>query len=60
LYGFGSFAAALIDGVIADWRGSYDLVYVLLAMLSGLSSVMALIRFRMLASEGASHQPLNS
>ncbi len=60
LYGFGSFAAALIAGVIADWRGSFDLVYVLLAMLSGLSSVMALIRFRMLASEGASHQPLNS
>jgi MFS family permease len=59
LYGLGSFSAALIAGVIADWRGSFDLVYVLLAMMAGLSSIMALIRFRILASEAASRPALS-
>ena len=59
LYGLGSFSAALIAGVIADWRGSFDLVYVLLAMMAGLSSIMALVRFRMLASKGASRPSLS-
>ena len=48
IYGIGSFSAALLAGVIADWRGSFDLVYVLLGVLAAVSGTTALMRFRLL------------
>jgi MFS family permease len=48
IYGIGSFSAALLAGVIADWRGSFDLVYVLLGVLAAVSGITALMRFRLL------------
>lgn len=48
LYGFGSFSAALIGGALADWRGSFDLVYVLLGALAAISAAAAIARERAL------------
>lgn len=48
IYGFGSFGAALLAGVLADWRNSFDLLYVLLAVMGAVSVVTALARARAL------------
>lgn len=51
LYGIGSFSAALLAGVIADWRDSFDLVYVLLALMATVSAVAAVLRERAMRQE---------
>jgi len=48
VYGLGSFTAALLAGVIADWRGSFDLVYLLLAALAAVAGTAAMMRSRQL------------
>jgi len=49
IYGFGSFGAAFVSGILADWRGSFDLVYVLLAVMAVISAGAALLRERALS-----------
>lgn len=50
IYGIGSFSAALLAGVIADWRDNFDLVYALLGLMALVSAAAALLRERALAN----------
>jgi len=59
LYGVGSFLAAVTAGVIADWRGSFDAVYVLLGVMALCTAVTAWIRGeRMAKSAGGGHNEI--